>query len=140
MLQIERLQILSAALRKDAVDPKGTSFSLSTWLKFDERKGPAIECGTEACAVGLACLTPELQAQGLRYIRVSYAHDDQQGPYAVPAFGTARDWEAVEEFFGLTDEEAFHLFNQDAYPDWHYGEKGELAVADRIDALIAERA
>ena len=111
MPDIERLKHLSDILKN--VKPK--NFDLSNW-----------HCGTTACAVGHACMDPVFNKQGLRFLK-SY-------PYT-PTYKGIYSWGAVEEFFGLSEEQAEHLFAAGEYSmeDWGNPE----AVRERIEELIS---
>lgn len=88
----------------------------------------AVSCGTAACAVGYAMLLPEFQEQGLTM------------QYNAPYFMGLRKWSAVEEFFGLYEFNAFHLFHPDEYRDeggYSYNPT-PAQVAQRIRDFVAK--
>lgn len=113
-------------------------------------------CGTTVCAVGYACLTPHFQKQGLTAI-LSYNQQpvksiaefnqalkdfmetEEDGdsfdlvPIARDEGHTERGWYAVEQFFGISFDQAewlFYSYDRDVTPQ---------AVADRIRAFVHER-
>ncbi len=137
MANRKRLEILSGLLRKDAANPSGVQFNLGTWGKTSIFNAPenalTLGCETQACAIGLACLSPELQAEGLNY-KVDYRR------YALkqltPIFGNHRSWSAVCEFFEIDGAAASHLFSATQYGESTIGHAAELAVADRIDEFL----
>lgn len=118
-MNVERLQQMVAMLR--GLPPTHhIGFDLTDW-----------HCGTAACAVGHACLSPWFQAEGLSL------RQDWGG--VTPMFGDFDGWEAVEKFFGLSNDDAEHLFYRWKYPK--YGvDTTAPEVADRIEQFIAEHA
>lgn len=114
-MNIQRLQHLITILQ--GVPPD--RFNLAAW-----------KCGTTACAVGWACLAPEFNKQGLTF----------RGPGPVYSKPDAEPdefythWRAVEEFFGLTEVQAWHLFTEHAYAS--IPNPVPQDVADRITALL----
>jgi hypothetical protein len=88
-------------------------------------------CGFAACAVGWACTLPDFQADGLYYNVLD----------GYPVHGQFENWEAVEAFFGLEPQQAWHLFSlsdyQEAGKDWRE-EVPPDEVAKRIRDMIGE--
>ncbi len=139
----ERLMRLRDILVADANNPKGARFDLDGWampagiggMSWDELKDhlsgwePAMNCGTAACAVGLACLSGEFASEKLAFHR--------DGDSIAPVFGGYRHWSAVKLFFGLNEKEAEHLFQSDSY-HVAQGAEAELAVAHRIAVFVRE--
>jgi hypothetical protein len=125
MLQTKRLLRLADWLdRIQAKPPKLRTFNLGTW----RRTGVYVPskrdfCGTQCCAVGEAFLIPEFKALGFKY----------QG--AAPAFGAARGWDAVKDFFGVSFNQAICLFSPVSYTN-PFGRPGR--VATRIRELVAQ--
>ena len=70
------------------------------------------KCGTTACAIGHACLDPELNRQGLYLERVA----GDWGAWT-PSYGDSRSWGAVQAFFDLNFSNTLHLFAHDSYHD-----------------------
>lgn len=64
-MQIERLKLLAQKLREDAANPNGIKFEIGVWYGDVDGAKP-VSCGTTACAMGLAALSPEFQAMGLK--------------------------------------------------------------------------
>lgn len=93
-MNIERLQRLCGILEK--VPPE--NFEMDCW------RG---RCGTEACAVGWACLDKDFNKEGLHLDNVATAGN---APVFCPEFGPFNGWDAVTEFFQLTMREALYLF------------------------------
>lgn len=124
--QPERLTALIVALRDDADNPKGIQFDLGIWIMSSLGREPDIGCGTKACAVGLACLLPKFQEQGLRFDPVMKS----------PTFQGLSHWDAVESFFGLTHGEALYLFASHSYPIGLAEADGERHVASRMESVL----
>lgn len=111
----ERLQQMVTMLRDlSPVHHKG--FDISDW-----------HCGTSACAVGHACLTPSFQVQGLEL--------QYDGSGWMPAFDGETSWYAVEKFFDLSEKDAEHLFYRTSYDTSYDTTANE--VADRIEEFLA---
>ena len=62
-----RLLRLSRLLRADAKRKTGVMFDMTTFCSTGEDDEPGVNCGTRACALGLAALSGEFKAEGLRY-------------------------------------------------------------------------
>lgn len=128
MTPIERRLFLAEALEKNARDPNGMRFDLSVWIDgYDDgdnlpsrSQDYALDCGTVGCAVGLAMLLPEFRAEGLMIVNIS------------PFFENRSQWSAVAKFFGVSIEEAQHLFSVNAYDGPTRGADAEFAVAKRL--------
>ncbi|MFM0044075.1 hypothetical protein [Paraburkholderia sediminicola] len=108
----QRLEQMVTMLR--GLPPEGeVKFNLEVW-----------NCGTSACAVGHACVSPVFIKQGLKW----------DGIMRDPVFGGACGWRAVERFFDVIPDDAERLF-----ADWRYTTGGKTTpnqVADRIAEFI----
>jgi hypothetical protein len=150
MMNKRRLLKLADLLEADANNPKGIKFNLKLWGKLvaspeDFPEAIPVNCGTMACAVGLACISGEFKRSGLTYITGNY-----DGNHFVPSFGEFTGEEAVNRFFGLgepdedgdlSSEEFNFLFVAAKYPRRKQsGRVGELAVAKRIRDFVAGKA
>lgn len=137
MINKERLLKLAALLRKNAANPKGVKFDLDAWAMYDDRKsqvlskGPIpLNCNTTACAVGLAAISGLFKEEGLGYVAGAGT--------IIPTYGRESAWEAVNSFFGLTENQAGYLFADVYYPhDHRRSARGEIAVANRIATFVA---
>lgn len=138
----ERLAILADALEYNAEDPSGMKFNLHNWVDASDWSGlpgawyPKIEdrgrdCGTTGCAVGLACLLPELKAEGL-----SATYAAHLGAM-MPTFNGYRGFDAVQDFFGIDSLTATNLFHWNNYSETK-GADAEKMVAQRIRAFVAD--
>jgi hypothetical protein len=136
-MNVERLTILRDALKADAANPKGVKFDLSSWAKTPLDAKPTTTCNTYACAVGLACLTPALQAQGLELVTDEYASQGLSDKiYFEPLYDGVRGFDAAEAFFDLSRRAAAALFDPCFYEEGHTGADAEMEVVNRIDELI----
>lgn len=146
----DRLLRLAALLETDAANPEGVKFDLSGWgmdaqfsgASCDQRENlieagvgfkvgqvVPVNCGTAACAVGLAALTGAFAGEGLTY-------EINAGGELSPVYEGERSWGAVYEFFGLDADTAIKLFSDNSYKVSR-GAEAELAVAARIRELCA---
>lgn len=124
----ERLLLLADKLEADANNPKGIKFDLYQWFG-DETKEmicnggvPILDCGTVGCAIGLAMLTPEFNKEGFGTSK-----------FQTPEFNKKVQWDAVEEYFGLSHRKALKLFYDLEYPrNLRKGADAERAVTKRI--------
>ncbi len=124
-----RLLTLACLLEKDAKNKNGIQFDLNAWGYAPSGK-PTLDCGTQACAVGLAAISGKFP--DFHYVMWS--------GIPVPTYRDHRGFSAVELYFGLTDKQSTWLFEPDSYPLSQRTEaKGELAVAKRIRKMIAPR-
>lgn len=125
MTGFQRRALLAEELEKNAANPRGMKFDLSTWFGDKENMSMAPDCGTVGCAVGLACLMPEFKKEGLTV---------EFGTFAMcPRYRKQSGWDAVEAFFGLNYDDSEHLFSVDAYEDGPTtGAEAELRVAKRL--------
>lgn len=138
-MNTERLLKLADLLEADASNPDGIKFDLDTWAGYNGAEkfpshAPKLDCRTQACAIGLACLSGVFKKDGLKW---QPAPNDNN---IIPLFEHKKNFEAVELFFGITDAEARHLFLRRSY--WSAdlptrGAKAERAVARRIRDLVA---
>jgi hypothetical protein len=124
----ERLARLEALLR--APLPANVTFHMDWWKKQSE-------CGTAACAVGLATMDPWFQAEGLGL---------EQGTSSsswVPSFGGETMLDAVRTFFAIPYSGARTMFLMSSYPridkdDRYIWIVTPAMVADRIAGYLAD--
>lgn len=139
----KRLLKLADLLEADAKNKKGVKFDLAViaapakeegcyfYSSFGRGAKPEMNCGTAACAVGLATLHPTFNRMGLTYY---YNKSDE----FQPKFGKHRGWgKAERKFFDLNEHESAFLFVHYSYPTRPEGAKGERAVARRIRSFAA---
>ncbi len=145
----ERLLKLADLLEADAANPEGVKFDLNFWaadaqfsgknyeergvlkdqgMGFKEGEAIPVNCGTAACAVGLACISGAFADEGLTY-KINHNGD------LLPVFEDYEDWGAAEIFFDLTDEQSSKLFSPGSYSN-RTGASAELEVAMRIRGLV----
>ncbi len=150
-MNVERMTRLRDLLRADAANPKGVKFDLSSWAAraaagnrhsqyYEIVDGkpvaqPTMSCDTFACALGLACLDPSFQAEGLRFTvedQDSISGNSRMMPY----FNGETHFEAGAEFFGISLEDSNYLFDPESYDGTPREAEGELFVAQRVDDMI----
>lgn len=141
-MEKERLLKLADLLDRDAKNKKGIKFDLGYWGYRDAAKRTtkpkriAVDCGTTACAIGLACISGAFKSDGLTFKLVS--KDNGGGNNFVPLYGGHDSFSAVQEFFGITMFDAHYLFSDTSYdPKERRGAVGERAVAKRIREFAA---
>lgn len=137
-----RLLKLAGLLEADAKNKKGIKFNLGVWAApadgtdMSDRTEPAVDCNTQACAVGLACISGAFKRQGLTYV---YRMGFFGNLILIPKFRHRREFSAVQAFFGISEVEAEWLFQPGSYAHG-VGAKGERAVAKRLRDFVAGKA
>ena len=137
----ERLLKLAVLLESDAKNPNGARFDLETWASNAQgeadfpspRQFKKLDCNTQACAVGLACLSGIFKKDGLRW---TSAPDENN---IVPRFKGKDRFEAVEAFFDINERESRFLFVAAYYTRDDLstaGAEGEIAAAKRIRRFV----
>jgi len=137
----ERLLRLADLLEADASRVDGIKFNLgclvqpdvnATFLGLSKVK---LDCGTQACAVGLAALTGAFEAEGLTYT--------VESGYFEPIFaGEQCEWDwAAGKLFEIEPNVVGFLFTVEGYWKEHreplIGASAEREVAQRIRDLVA---
>ena len=117
-----RRRLLTLAKFLDERVPRAR-FSLVSWAREREFKQRA--CGTVACACGWATTIREFKNAGLSL--------EMGEPLYETKTNTFDGWEAIENFFALTHEQATRLFSYTMYAE---GNNGPDAVAERIRAFV----
>lgn len=132
-----RLLQLADLLEADANNPKGIQFDLDTWAeRVGRERFPSrlkkLDCGTKACAVGLACLSGVFADEGLSWKTMSDENNID------PLYDGKVGHTAVERFFDITYDQFCRLFASAFYDeDQRIGADGERAVSQRIRGLVA---
>lgn len=134
-----RLLKLARLLEVDARKKKGIKFDLDT---FGHRAGkkPSVDCGTTACAMGLAALSGAFKRQGLKANIDQEFYSGKTMYLVTPAIGPHTDFNAAKKLFHIRSEEALWLFSPDYYNSPKKGASGELAVAKRIRDFVSGKA
>ena len=129
-----RLLKLADLLEADARSKKGIKFDMGTW--GDSRDGPpGVNCGTSACAMGLAALSGVFRRQGLK---AKVIHSGAFGVYDVEVmFGRSKGHKAAVRLFNIADAEARFLFMPSSYDGWVKEAESERVVAKRIRDFVA---
>lgn len=139
-MQKERLLRLAALLERNAANPKGVKFDLGIWAK-DISGEKKLDCGTTACAVGLACISGEFAAEGLTWRpRCWNERLIEDCDEIVPKYGNLISGAAVEVFFDIDEHQFTWLFLPESYPEGNTGAEAERAVARRIRRFVAGKA
>lgn len=148
----DRLRRMVALLERDAANPEGVMFDLSTWASPSDAntENPhgvwekpvetiPVSCGTSACAMGLAAISGEFQAEGLGFEYMGGTRNYTIIP-TLTENGVARGsgFLAAAHLFGITLGAAEYLFDPENYDECPVGAEGEKEVADRITAFLAD--
>lgn len=137
-----RLLKLADLLEKDARNKKGVKFDLDQWGETEKaRKFVKVDCNTQACAIGLACVSGAFKREGLTYDldNTGRLSPEIPNPNRVDPFATRTldGWPAVTTFFDINDRDARRLFNPiKGRPT--KGAAAERAVAKDIRKFVAE--
>lgn len=135
-----RLLKLADLLEADAKNKKGIKFDLGLWgrvndVSYDDKpKVTTVDCGTTACAIGLACISGVFKKGGLSARLTTGAGNG--GNHILPVYGRRNGFNAVETFFAITSRASKFLFTDADYPETT-GAKGERAVAKRIRDFVS---
>lgn len=125
-----RLLKLADLLDADAKNRTGVKFNLTGWGYGPMEEGKIhVNCGTQACAVGLACISGAFKRSGLGY-------EIGTNSSIVPIFDGRSHFDAVQAFFAIDNGAAAYLFLDRNYTT-HIGAKAERMVAKRIRKFVA---
>lgn len=117
------LELLVKALENPKLHKK--NFNLHNWANGPHPpKKPTLECGSTACAIGLACTIPEWKKDGFKMVAEGDAYCPEYGPYA--------SFDAVSRYLRITYEDVMYLFHEDSY----LPEASPQDVANRIKEFI----
>lgn len=95
-------------------------FDLDTWAE-NNKVNSKVEClldgtcGTAACAVGSAMLFKPFNRRGLKGKWSGSPDIRDEGSAFVPVYKKYSGWDAVKEFFDITNSEAEWLFSGNEY-------------------------
>ena len=128
----DRLLRLARLLREDAANPKGVKFDMGTWGKAGVLRTPGVSCGTAACAMGLAALSGEFAAEGLK-AKIEGFWRPHVFP-TMPGFARSGYWAAMD-LFDIGYNDAAFLFSPDGWNDRRA--VAEVAVSERIEKYVA---
>lgn len=136
----QRLLKLADLLIADASRSNGIKFNLGVVAESDIAKDGIVklDCGTHACAFGLAALSGAFKRAGLSY--AVEPHSFGEGFRIITLMhGKETDWsDAAEDVFGLNTNEVDFLFTPDSYPNGvQRGAAAERIVAKRIRDFVA---
>jgi len=98
-------------------------FIFADWFSEDWDIDKQVSCDTPACALGLACLDPEFNKQGL----TAKVYGDVLTPiHKMPGEQTSGN-EIAQSFFGISREDSIYIFfdvgyaveeSNDVHPSW----------------------
>lgn len=133
-MKTDLLLKLADMLEADAANPEGIKFDLRSWIRpsdltYEAYENLPMNCGTTACAMGLAALSG--QFEGLSYTGAGNV------AYRVSVTETKYGFDAVEVLFDVSFETAAKLFSKTYYPV-RLGAEAELLVAKRIRTLVTQ--
>jgi hypothetical protein len=136
-LQKRRLLKLDALLQADAKNKKGIRFDINSpgykvnGKAFNPKEVVPLDCGTSACAMGLASISGAFKKQGLGY--------KVDGDHIWSTFNSKLiDYDlAAMKLFGITKEQAHYLFAPWTYPfEKQKGAAAEREVVRRIKRVV----
>lgn len=131
-INITALKKLVEVLKRKTLPTGIKNFKMGEWFELlPVSNGKHSYCGTAACAVGCAASSKWFRNRGLslrKHEKVGIFQTIFEDGEEIHA-----DWSAVEEFFGLSDEQANYLFGQTSYKQ---GKKSD--VIRRVERFIAK--
>lgn len=138
-IQKRKLLKLAKMLLEDAKNQEGIRFDLGVVGKPSLGKdfnGPAdvkLDCGTTACAMGLAAISGAFKKDGL-----SFSISDMCSMINTKFKGRVVDYDiAAKKLFGLSQEQANYLFSPWTYPyNARSGASAERRVVRRINSVV----
>lgn len=138
----DRLEKLAELLINDANNAGGVKFDLRGWAGRPDTiwgidwnwpngtVGIPVNCGTVACALGLAAISGLFKDEGFGFKLTKIGT-------LVPIYAHESGYLAAKAFFEISLGDSQKLFSPDSYPDHlQAGAEAELAVANRIRMLI----
>lgn len=132
-----RLLKLADLLEADAKNKRGVRFDLSVvgWVDAPDKASVKLNCGTSACAMGLAAMSGEFKREGLSYRIAKGCFSNIK----TTMNGTTLHYDtAAMRLFDISRHQAGFLFTPGFYPDdKRQGAKGERFVAKRIRDFVA---
>jgi hypothetical protein len=130
-LQKRRLRRLIKLLEWDVNNKEGVQFDLNTvahptnypMISFVGKREIPINCGTTACAMGLAAISGEFNKEGLGFTVCNTSRLDIKWKGKFSSYYESAQW-----LFGITESQALYLFSPSSYPE----SKQKGAVAERF--------
>lgn len=123
----KRLNQLIRALRSKKLHVE--NFNLDLWAEQPPDK-PTLECGTAACAIGLATAIPAWANEEFHL-----QPDSVDSGFLVPTFHNLTEDVAISDYLDISVDEAQYLF----FPSWYKNLTSNLAVARRIEKFMGVR-
>ncbi len=151
---VSRLNVLAEFLMNEV---KPSKFNMNNWAELPD--GSLTEksshkdvvkimeetsnlCGTAACALGWAGTIPAFNRAGLKMVPIkSNCGSDSAYVTYSSASGNIQGFQAAEQFFKLTEEEAESIFDPSSYDDnsWTYNKITRSKVVRHIKKIIKSR-
>lgn len=132
-LDRERLKELQTLMQKvhESVLAGKAKFDLSEWAQggVSENTLPN-ECGAVCCAVGFAMQHKPFNDQGFG-VDHTYGYDSEKTA-SIPKYLEDTNWDAVENFFGLTTMQAKYCFHD----SWYQENPTPLDVSNHIQDIL----
>lgn len=132
-----RLRAAAKYLRNLKLPPNAT-FDMTAWGVHNDDHRPGLnDCGTAACGWGWIAMSPTAQKAG---VRVVWGREIPWRPYTIRRIrfaGKSDPLEAAEKYFGISPDDAAHLFMP-----WCYPRSSNIRpshVARRLEALADRR-
>lgn len=147
-MHLERMKNMVRVLRTVQSRPElSERFDLRTWFdtysangrqhmeaQFESEEDTLSiphNCGTTACAVGYAGLDPWFREQGFT------TADDGSVTFKTHYGHRSTSWNAVEEFFNISEHRAEYFFSANKYPQDEDEYVSHATVTDVIDRIVA---
>jgi hypothetical protein len=131
-----RLLKLAALLLADAKNKKGIKFDIGTVGRVADstKEEVPLDCGTTACAMGLAAISGVFKKQGL----TARFYPEESNQLWCAWNGRIRDYDRTAiSLFGITQDQANYLFSPWSYPfNRRIGAAGEKEVVRRIHRVV----
>ena len=135
-LDRERLKEMQVLMQKvhESVQAGKAKFDLSEWAYGGiSENTPPDECGTVCCAVGFAMQHKPFNDQGFG-VENTYAYE-MDANISIPKYLEDKNWNAVENFFGLTELQAKYCFHD----SWYQENPTPLGVSNHIQDILDEK-
>jgi len=134
-----RLLKLAKLLEANAKNKKGCRFDYGDWGSIeDPYQKPGLNCGTTACALGLAAISGKFPGLGYKIGRGNYSIMIRLAGRGNRDLG---NFQIGAKYFGITMEQSHYLFSEALSEVGNLGSSGgakaERAVAKAIKRFVA---
>ena len=124
---------LADLLMKNSRNKKGLFFNYGDWGSVEAGGKPGMNCGTSACALGLAAISGKFPGLGYRYSHGGLISIDTN--LRKPSVRLT-NVETGALYFDLTNDESYHIFGGGIATEESLGAKAERAVAKAIRQFV----